>query len=332
MSDAREDVLHWMRAGHVPPARAREALAVVQATPSAAAWRSFLERALVLFAAIAFVAALGFFIAANWSVLGRFGKLALIEAAIVAAAAVALWRGLDSTLGRAGVLAACIATGTLLAFVGQTYQTGADTWELFAAWAAAIVAWVAVSRQPATWVLWIAIVDVGAWLYFASLASVAGLVFGERSALWAMLGVHAIAAVTWEIARHRGVDWTNVNWAPRLVAVVALGVVTLLAMDAILANRREAPGWLALGVYGATLAAVYYAWRLRRTDLLLLSAAALSMIVVVVAAIARADPFDSAAGLLVIGLVIVGLAGLAATWLRSVARETRALAETSVRP
>ena len=330
MSDARDEVLRWVRAGAIPAARSREALQAVQATPTAADWQRFLERALVLFAAIALVAALGFFIAANWSALGRFGKLGLIELAIVAAIVVALWRGIDSTFGRAGVLAACIATGTLLAFVGQTYQTGADTWELFAAWAAAIVAWTLVSRQPAAWVLWIAIVDVGAWLYFEHAASAARLVFGEGAAMWATLAVHAIATVAWEAGRTRGIAWMDVNWAPRFIVVVALGVATVLAVDAMVANRRAAPGWLALGVYGATLAAVYYAYRLRRTDLFILSAAALSVIVFVVAAIARADPFDSAFGLLLIGIVIVGLTGLAATWLRSVARHARALPDTGV--
>ena len=44
-------------------------------------------------------------------------------------------------------------TGALLALVGQTYQTGADTYELFALWAFAITAWVAVARLPALWLV-----------------------------------------------------------------------------------------------------------------------------------------------------------------------------------
>jgi len=168
MIDARADVARWVEGGAVPRERIREALEIVQAIPSPTVWRVFLERLLLWAGLVAFCAALGFFIAANWQALGRFGKLALVEGAIVAALSVALWQGLDSRWGRAMLLVASLAVGTLLALVGQTYQTGADTWELFAVWAVAIAPWTLVARQPALWVLWIAIVDVAAWLYVST--------------------------------------------------------------------------------------------------------------------------------------------------------------------
>ncbi|MET0204922.1 MAG: DUF2157 domain-containing protein [Casimicrobiaceae bacterium] len=59
--------------------------------------------------------------------------------------ALAVWRGLDTLPGKAALVAALLA-GALLALVGQVYQTGADTFELFAAWAVAIV--VLVARMP----------------------------------------------------------------------------------------------------------------------------------------------------------------------------------------
>ncbi|MET0346849.1 MAG: DUF2157 domain-containing protein [Casimicrobiaceae bacterium] len=62
--------------------------------------------------------------------------------------ALAVWRGLDTLPGKAALVVAALLVGALLALVGQVYQTGADRFELFAAWAVAIVAWVLVARMP----------------------------------------------------------------------------------------------------------------------------------------------------------------------------------------
>ena len=166
MDDARHAVIRWANEGRIPAAHLADALRAAGVTPSAAQWNAFVQRLLAWLAAAALAASLLFFVAANWQALGRFGKFALVEGALVAALAVTWWRGLDTTVGRAALLAAALATGVLLALVGQVYQTGADTFELFAAWAAAIAVWVAASRQPALWLLWIAIVDVAIVLWF----------------------------------------------------------------------------------------------------------------------------------------------------------------------
>jgi uncharacterized membrane protein len=318
MDDARADVAAWVEAGAVPRSRMREALEAVQAVPSPAAWRAFLERLLLWTGLVALSAALGFFVAANWQALGRFGKLALVEGAIVAALGVVLWRGLDSGWGRAMLLVASLAVGTLLALVGQTYQTGADTWELFAVWAIAIAPWVLAARQPALWVLWVAIVDVAAWLYLSLSLHWINVAFGDKHALWAILAIHVIVLVAWEGAIVRGVRWLDVRWGPRLIAVGAGVAATMLVVDTLLDRGRAVPGTLA---YLGLIAALYYAYRIRRVDVFVLAAGVLSLIVVVVATIVRWDVLDGAGGFLLIGLVIVALAALGARWLRTVARE-----------
>ena len=148
MDDARHAVILWANEGRIPAAHLADALRAAGVTPSAAQWNAFVQRLLAWLAAAALAASLLFFVAANWQALGRFGKFVLVEGVLVAALAVTWWRGLDTTVGRAALLAAALATGVLLALVGQVYQTGADTFELFAAWAAAIAVWVAVARQP----------------------------------------------------------------------------------------------------------------------------------------------------------------------------------------
>ena len=77
-----------------------------------------------------------FWIAANWDTLGRFGRFALLQAFFLVMCLGALWRPTARTpLG----LLALLAIGGLFAYFGQTYQTGADPWQLFALWAALVL-------------------------------------------------------------------------------------------------------------------------------------------------------------------------------------------------
>ncbi|MEO8753873.1 MAG: DUF2157 domain-containing protein, partial [Casimicrobiaceae bacterium] len=158
MYDARTEILRWASEGALPRERLHDALRAAGVTPSAAQWRAFLERMVTWLGVALIAAAAVYFVAANWQALGRYARFALVEGALVLALACVWWRGLDSLAGRAALFAAAMLAGVLLALVGQVYQTGADTFELFALWAAAIAVWVAAGRQPALWLLWAALI------------------------------------------------------------------------------------------------------------------------------------------------------------------------------
>lgn len=51
-------------------------------------------------------------------------------------------------------LVALLATGGLFAFFGQTYQTGADPWQLFAWWSALTMPLCLGVRHDALWAAW----------------------------------------------------------------------------------------------------------------------------------------------------------------------------------
>jgi uncharacterized membrane protein len=320
---ARHDVARWIDAGAIDRGQAHEALVAAGAIPSPADWRDFLAKALLWLGAVAFAAALGFFIAANWQALGRFGKLALVQAVIVAALAVIAFRGVDSNWGRAGLLVASLGVGTLLALVGQTYQTGADTHELFVAWALAILPWAAVARQPALWLVWIAIVDVAACFFGGLSLDVWRLLFGTRGALWYVVAIHATALLVWEAALARGSAWLDARYAVRFVAA-GLGVAaTWLVVEAIVSSSpRGAPALAAAAVYCAMLAAFYVRYRLQRVDLFVLAGSVLSAIIVVVALLVEAQFTRGFGGFFATGLVVVALAAVGAHWLRRVAGGT----------
>lgn len=327
MSDARRLIVNWARSGLLPGDELPRALRAAGVTPTGAQWSAFLARVLTWLGAVCLAAAAVYFIAANWQSLGRYAKFALVEGALVAALVVAWWRGLDALPGRAALFVAAALMGVLLALVGQTYQTGADTFELFAAWALAIVVWVAISRQPALWLLWIVLVDVAIVLYFrtdaARAVGVTGFLFAPRAALWLVFAVNVAALAVWEwLAARRG-DWLAVRWAPRVIAALAGTVVTTLVVGDILAFDGPANGWPWVA-YALFVGALYWAYRVRTVDLFMLAGMVLTVVVVVSCALGRQALEQGGAGaFLLIGLTLIGTAAAGGYWLRQVGAQSR---------
>ena len=122
-----------------------------------------------------------------------------------------------------------ILLGALLALLGQTYQTGADTWELFAWWAVLLLPWALAAASQAVWLLWTLVVNVAMVLWL-----------GERVfSWWGLLGATYLPALIvaglnlamlagWELAARRWRASTLVG--PRLLAALAIGALVMSTM------------------------------------------------------------------------------------------------------
>jgi uncharacterized membrane protein len=317
MSD-RSLILEWSEQGAIKDARA--ALAAAGVLPAARDWRVFLDRLLLWSGAVALAASVIFFIAHNWSDLGKLAKFGFV-ALLVALAVTGYWRlGSDRLAGKASLLVAAILLGALLALFGQTYQTGADTWELFATWALLIVPWVLIGRFAGMWILWIAIVNVAIALYFVVRPGLFGLVFNIEQQYWTLFAFNTVALVVWELAGRR-VTWLTERWAPRLVVLASGVAITLLAIESTFDfHETSMVVWL---VYPVWLAGVYFAYRRWIRDLFMLAGGCLSVIVVVTALLTRTviEGDAAAGGFLVTALAVIGMAAAAGWWLKEVARE-----------
>jgi predicted Zn finger-like uncharacterized protein len=319
----RGEILSWAADGRLAVEKLPQALCLAGALPGPAEWRRFLDALALWLGAICLAAAVIFFFAYNWQELGRFTRFGLVEG-LLAAAVLAAWRlGVERTAGKAALLVATLLVGALLALVDQTYQTGADPWELFATWAAFALPWVAIARFAPLWLLLLALVNLAVGFYYHAFAGLFGLLFGTETLWWLLTAVNTAALAAWEAAAGRGTAWLAQRWAPRLVATASLGYATLLAAWAIV--DHDSSEVAALIGYPLLLAGAYAVYRHRIRDLYVLALGVLSLIVVVAVFLGNhlLDHGDAGA-FLFIGLVVLGLSAAGGWWLRSVAREVEA--------
>lgn len=319
MTDVRQTILDWAGQGRLRQEDLRRALALEGALPSNRDWWHFLDRLLLWLGTVSVAAGVIFFLAFNWTSLGRYAKFGLVEILLIAALFFVWKLGLERPAGKAALLGAALLVGALLALIGQTYQTGADTWELFAVWALAILPWALVGRFPALWVFWLGLVNVAVSLYFQTFPGLFGVLFDTERLLWVLLGVNTAALVVWEGAARRAV-WLRERWAVRLLATAGGTFATTLALMFVL---DEASPWGLLG-WGAWLAAAYTIYRHRIRDLYVLAGGALSLIVVIMTFLTRHLLEINEWFLLPIGMTVIVLSALAGWWLRNIAAEEAA--------
>ena len=314
---ARALVLDWAEGGHIPQDRLADALAIAGVIPGRAAWRNFVDRLLLWGGTLFLGAGVIFLIAANWGRLGAFAQFAAVEAAVVGAAIAACVLGVDRTAGKACLLLATLLLGGLLALVGQTYQTGADPWRLFAAWAAFALPWALVARFAAFWLLWILLLNLGVGLYVYELPVGGSLFLTTSQQVWTLFGVNTLAWLVWELLVHaRG--WRDERWAVRVLAAASGTLVTGLAVVAVFSDEQP----FTFVVYGAWLAVLYFIYHRRLFDLFMVAGACLSVIVFVAAALGvlLLDALEGL-GFLLIAAAVIGLSAGAARWIRHLASE-----------
>jgi uncharacterized membrane protein len=320
MRSRRQILLECLEQGSIAPENMQRALTAAEVFPSAADWRRFLNNLLLWLGALMIAAGVIYFFAYNWDDLGRMARFGIVEALIVATLIV-VWRsGLEGIAGKATLLVASLFVGALLALIGQTYQTGADTFELFAAWAALVLPWVLVGRFAALWLLWLALLNLAVLFYYMAFGGLFGFLFSTRQLWWVLFALNASSLVAWEILAARG---AQDRWALRVLATASGGFVTVLALYSVVDLKQEdAPGLLA---WFAFLGVAYVVYRHVVLDVYVLALEVLSIIVVVATwlTVHAVKSSDAAGALLLIALAVIGLSAAGGWYLKQVVNEAR---------
>jgi uncharacterized membrane protein len=251
--------------------------------------------------------ALILWIAANWEDFGRFGRFGLLEAALLVFAIGAL----AAPKGRVPLaLVTLLLIGGLFAYFGQTYQTGADAWQLFALWAALALPLCVATRSDVLWVPFalVAMAGISLWV-FAHL--------GQR---WRAepedLRIHGagwIAAILLAGALGPALRrWTGAGtWSLRVAVTQAVVMITIGAITSTLREFGALQFWAGLAV--VLIGLVLFSLR-EMYDIYALSATALAANTLLVFALGYGllshSRGDAIASLFTIGLAAAGLLAL----------------------
>lgn len=286
-----------------------------------------LFRGLAVLAALLLGAGLVFWVAANWQEQSRSVKLHLLQAAVLLPGAAALIWPRART---AALLLAMLALGGLLAFVGQTYQTGADAWQLFATWAVLALPWALAARRDGLWAAWLLIAGLGLALWAGD------ALLNPLGSVFALAGQHWITPLLWALLFMLPLalpglgalpadEAASISW--RLAALMALSAWCAHALWSLFARGMDDDPQMGPYLLCAALSvgAAALVWALRPRDYVVLALAVLTLNVLVIAFVIwllmKSQATDIEAALLLLTVVAAVSVGGSGAWLYRLQRQ-----------
>ena len=244
-------------------------------------------------------------VAANWDALGRLGQFALLQGLFLALCVGAL--AVPAARASLGLLA-LLVLGGLLAYFGQTYQTGADPWQLFALWAGLCLPLCLAARSDVVWAPWALVAMTAVTLWLQSRAGSAWRVGPNDLALHAQAWAAAALLAVGLSPALRPFTGAGV-WAMRTAITLAVVLVTLSAVAALFSRGVAPHYWLGLLAVGGAAVVLALPWAF---DVYALSAVALALNTLLVSGLGHwllddhhgGDPIGQ---LLVLGIAAAGL-------------------------
>lgn len=311
-SENRAHLIEFISEGAIPDHHKDQAIVEAGVHPARNDWFNFLNTLFLILGSLSLSFSLLFFIAYNWQEFGRFAKFAMVEAAVISGTLVFITRSPKDLIAKVGLMGAAISLGVLMALFGQTYQTGADPWELFFNWALLLTPWVIIGRFPVLCILWIALLNLSLILYHQTFGSIIWTMSSEVELLWALFAFNLVAWIVWEYARSL-FSWLDAIWSIRMIATFSGFCSTWLAIETIVGNDAPA-GFLVWLIWCLGL---LYLYQCVKRDLFILAGACLSAIVVATTfLIEEVMHFDSAGSFLFVSIAVIAMGSGSAMWLR----------------
>lgn len=315
-----ESIYQWIKAGLIAESHQTEALALAGERPSRTGWLQFVQRLLVLLGLLSLAFGVVFFFAYNWNDMGRQIKFMALQTLLLASFLLYVFKAKSPWTAQALLLTAVLVLGALLALFGQTYQTGADPWQLFATWAALILPLVVLSRSEVLWLVLAVLVNTALALYLQVNPSLFGwVIWGHHMTwVWFILNGLLLLLTEWLASNQaKSLQWVALShrWPAQVLGVAVIGLLGVMGLEATWgrSDYRAINAVLFLLFMGLT----HYVYRFKCRDLLLLTAWMLAVIVFIMALLGNSvlDQFE-AGGLLLMAVCLITLSTLAVGWLK----------------
>ncbi len=319
----KNPINQWIDQGLIKPGSEKQAVAAAGGHTSPHAWRAYIERGLLFFAILALACAVIFFFAFNWEGMSRFTKFALVELALLLSFALYWRKGKLSMWRHAMALMMAMLVGAGLALVGQTYQTGADPWELFFFWAILVTPLVLWQRSIPLWLLWFALWNLALGLYHEASGRFFGWVIRGDDMVYFILAINVVFLVVWEwlLSDHCPQSMRlDQRWPIHLWLFGTLWLLLTVGFMALFEHQNHGLPWL---VFFAGTGATWWVYRRVHLDVLALAFWSLMVIGFITALMVKGlfSTDGDFAALLFISLAIIGMSVMAGKWLMSLHQE-----------
>lgn len=268
------------------------ALSKIGVLPNKTEWKNWLTLITLSLGSSLFLAGVIFFFAYNWEHLHRFTRFAILGGATIISAIFAFKLGLENLTGKIAITAASVFTGTLLATFGMVYQTGADSYQLFASWAFLILAWTIAARFQPLWFIWFVIVNIALvrWISISHFGRFSGYdTFRDLMIIPVLL--NATILILREKTTFIHLSPETARWLPRLIAAFLLSMLTSIPIEGLFEHALGNIWGILFALYLITLAAMSYYYFYSRQDLLMLVFVMVSVIFVITAIIIKSLSF-----------------------------------------
>jgi uncharacterized membrane protein len=322
MDSYRDELTNLLEQGAINEKNIDAAVEVANIVPSQKAWLIFLDKLCLWLSLISMGFSLIYFIAHNWSEIGKLAKFALIETALIVSILTYLKTPVSSVLSNASLILSTLLLGALMALFGQTYQTGVDPWQLFFNWALLMTPWALIAKFSSIWLIWLALLNLSVALYsYANVNPLSLLFEREINISWSLFILDSVSLLIWyKLSQSR--SWLQKPWAMRVIAISVGLLITTLTLKAIFDENIDQS--LALPVWLLFIFSFYWAFRKLRIDLFMLAGASLSAIVVIVTLFAHQVLQEiNAAALLLLAILVISLGVGAALWLKKIQQEAQ---------
>lgn len=285
-------------------------------------WFDWARRMLLFFGSALVLAGVIFFFAYNWAKMGHFFKFGLIEAAILACILIIHLRGFWRLSSKVLLLGASVLVGVLLAVYGQTYQTGADAFELFIGWALLISGWVLVSEFSALWLVWLILLNTGTILYWRQVGHPAYSIRYEFLCL-ALVFLNWTFLVLYEVGLQKGLRWLRNRWVRGVLLAAGLVVLSIPTI-VLIVDPHDAKGITVFIAFSWGIAAVsgYLCYRYKFGDMIPLAIIISNACMILLTFLGKVlfhDAHDSAGLFLLFSLIVLSVVSAAVFLLRSIA-------------
>ncbi|MBM3617490.1 MAG: DUF2157 domain-containing protein [Alphaproteobacteria bacterium] len=291
-------------------------------------WRLWIGRMLSATGGSLILAAILYFYAFNWAVLTPLMKLGSVELGIALCLIAALALDVSKPAGQYLLTAAAFLVGVFLAVFGQIYQTGADAYQLFVAWAIFIAGWTVVGRNAPLWALWLVVANTGLAMWLEQ-----EFAWNDPLMHWApmlFVGFNLPFLLTGEVLHRNGGQWLAAPWLRMALLMVITFSASIPVAEWLLNFNshyvRDSYELLWLrGIIGAgVLGGLFYLYRfiiprIRAVSLLVFAGAIHALILIF-----ELIPMRAEAAYLFGGFIILGVFAVMMRYLRKTAKEMEA--------